>query len=142
MTLARTRLLVAVFGGAVLAAVVAGLLAVGGPNAGRRDRRDSARLDAIHRIADALACHADAAAEPARPATLADLTPSCLAPDAVAGLTDPRSGRAYPDRLSGARPGDGLRRLRGPAPRPPLRRPGAVRRGERLRQRQPWRASG
>ncbi len=96
MTLARTRLLVAVFGGAVLAAVVAGLLAVGGPNAGRRDRRDSARLDAIHRIADALACHADAAAEPARPATLAELTPSCLAPDAAAGLTDPRSGRAYP----------------------------------------------
>jgi hypothetical protein len=106
MTLARTRLLVAVFGAVVLAAVVAGLVAVGGPDAGRRDRRDAARLDALHRIADALACHAEAAAEPARPVALADLTPSCLAPDAVDGLADPRSGEAYrigypePDRAT------------------------------------------
>jgi hypothetical protein len=96
MTLARTRAVVAVFGAVVLAAVVAGLLAVGGPGAGRRDRRDAARLDAIHRIADALACHAEAGAEPRRPAALAELTPSCLAPDEAAGLTDPRSRRAFP----------------------------------------------
>jgi hypothetical protein len=96
MTLARTRLMVAAVGAVVLAAVVAGLLAVGGPTAGRRDRRDAARLDAIHRIADALACHADAAAEPPRPMSLAELTPSCLAPDEAAGLTDPTSGRPYP----------------------------------------------
>jgi len=106
MTLARTRLLVAAFGAVVLAAVVAGLVAVGGPDAGRRDRRDAARLDALRQIADALVCHADAGAEPARPAALADLTPSCLAPDAVPGLTDPRSAQAYrieypePDRAT------------------------------------------
>jgi hypothetical protein len=95
MTLARTRALVAGFGIVVLAAVVAGLIAVGGPDAGRRDRRDAARLDALHRIADALACHVEAGAEPARPEAIAGITPSCLAPDDVAGLVDPRSQLPY-----------------------------------------------
>jgi hypothetical protein len=95
MTLARARLLVAVFGAVVLAAVVAGLAVVGGPDTGRRDRRDAARLDGLRRVAEALACHAEAGAEPARPATLAEITPACLAPDAAPELTDPRTRAPY-----------------------------------------------
>jgi hypothetical protein len=91
MTLARARLLVAVFGAVVLAAVVAGLAVVGGPDTGRRDRRDAARLDGLRRVAEALACHAEAAAEPPRPATVAEITPACLAPEAATELTDPRT---------------------------------------------------
>jgi hypothetical protein len=95
MTLARTRLVVIAFGLVVLAAVAAGLAVVGGPDTGRRDRRDVARLDALRQIADALACHADAGAEPARPAALAEITPACLAPDAAPRLADPRSQAPY-----------------------------------------------
>jgi hypothetical protein len=106
MSLARTRRVVAVFGAVVLAAVVGGLVAVGGPDTGRRDRRDAARLDDLRRIGEALACHAEAGATPPRPAGLAEISPACLAPDAIADLADPRTGRAYaigypaPDRAT------------------------------------------
>jgi hypothetical protein len=93
MSLARTRRVVAVFGAVVLAAVVAGLVAVGGPDAGRRDRRDAARLDDLRRVGEAVACHAEAGATPPRPVALAEISPACLAPDTVAGLADPRTGR-------------------------------------------------
>jgi hypothetical protein len=103
MTLARTRLVVALFGVAVLVAILAGLAVVGGPGSGRRDRRDAVRTDALRQIADALVCHAEAGAAPARPAALGELTPACLAPDAVAGMVDPQSGRAY--RIAYPEPG-------------------------------------
>ena len=95
MTLARTRLMVAVLGAVVLAAIVAGLLAVGGPDSGRRDRRDAARLGALRQIADALTCHAAAHAEPAEPRSLEAIAPDCLAADAAADLVDPRTRAAF-----------------------------------------------
>ena len=96
MTLARTRLVVAVFGIAVLVAIVAGLAVVGGPGTGRRDRRDAARTESLRQIADALVCHADAGADPAQPATLAEISPACLAPDTARRLVDPATGAAFP----------------------------------------------
>jgi hypothetical protein len=78
----------------VLAAVALGLSVVGGPEAGRRDRRDASRLAVIRQIADALSCHAQAKAEPAAPAKLAEISPTCLAGD-LSGLADPSTGAAY-----------------------------------------------
>lgn len=95
MTLARTRLVVILFGLAVLLAVAAGLAVVGGPDTGRRDRRDDARLDALRQIADALACHADARADPANPAILPDISPACLSADVSLRLSDPQTGAPY-----------------------------------------------
>lgn len=95
MTLARTRLLVILSGLVVLVVVVAGLAVVGGPDTGRRDRRDAARLDALRQIAAALACHAEAGSGPPGPATLADISPACLASDAGRRLSDPQTGAPY-----------------------------------------------
>jgi hypothetical protein len=95
VTLARTRRVVIVFGLVVLAAVATGLAVVGGPDTGRRDRRDAARLDALREIAAALACHAEAGAAPPAPATLAEVSPACLAGDASRHLADPQTGGSY-----------------------------------------------
>ena len=103
MSVARARLLVLISGLVVTAAVVLGLAAVGGPEAGRRDRRDDARLADIAQIAGALVCHAEADAAPPAPETVAEISPGCLAP---AALADPATGAAYrierpaPDRVS------------------------------------------
>lgn len=95
MTLARTRLVVILFGLAVLLAVAAGLAVVGGPDTGRRDRRDDARLNALRQIADALACHADAKSDPPNPAILGDISPACLSGDISVRLSDPQTGAPY-----------------------------------------------
>ena len=96
MTLARTRLVVALFGVAVLIAILGGLAVVGGPGTGRRDRRDAARTDSLRQIADALVCHAEAGADPAQPLTLGEISPGCLAPDAARRLVDPGTGAGFP----------------------------------------------
>lgn len=95
MTLARTRLVVILCGVVVLVAVATGLAVVGGPDAGRRDRRDAARLDALRQIADALACHADAGSAPLSPTVLADVSPACLAGDVAQQLLDPQTATPY-----------------------------------------------
>lgn len=95
MSLARTRLVVIAFGLVVLVAVVTGLAVVGGPDTGRRDRRDAARLDALRQIADALVCHADAGADPPGPAVLTEVSPACMAREAGRRLADPRTGAPY-----------------------------------------------
>jgi hypothetical protein len=106
MSLARTRRMVTAFGAVVLAAIVAGLVAVGGPDTARSDRRDAARLEDLRRLGEALTCHAEAGAAPPRPLSPAEISPACLAADAVAALVDPRSGRPYaisypePDRAT------------------------------------------
>lgn len=105
-TLPQTRGLVAGFGLVVLVAIGAGLMSVGGPDSGRRERRDMVRLDALSQVADGLACHVRAGAEPARPATVGEISPACLGPDAAARLVDPLTGEAYrinypaPDRAA------------------------------------------
>jgi hypothetical protein len=95
VTLASTRLLVILSGLVVLVALAAGLAVVGGPDAGRRDRRDVARLDALRQIADALACHANSGFDPPSPAILADVSPACLASDTGRHLSDPQTGAPY-----------------------------------------------
>lgn len=95
MSLARTRLVVAIFGLAVLAAIAAGLAVVGGPGYGRIDRRDAARLDAVRQIADALVCHVREGADPAEPDFPASISPSCLSHENASRLVDPKSGAPY-----------------------------------------------
>jgi hypothetical protein len=95
MTRAGTRAWVAGTGLVVALAVAAGLAVVGGPEAGRRDRRDETRLADIRRIAEAVACHAEAGAEPPAPADLAAISPACLG-GATGGLVDPATAAAYP----------------------------------------------
>ncbi|PZQ46693.1 MAG: hypothetical protein DI556_19545 [Rhodovulum sulfidophilum] len=93
--LTRARLAVAVTG-LVAAGVLALTLAeVGGPDAGRRDRRDLARLSDLREIAQALICHGGGGAAPGQPTELADISPACLAPEAAQRLRDPRTGAPY-----------------------------------------------
>jgi hypothetical protein len=94
VTLARSRATVLLAGLVVLAAVVLGLLVVGGPEAGRRDRRDAARLADIRQIADAIACHAAAKADPPAPSTIEQISPACLA-RGPQELVDPSTGAAF-----------------------------------------------
>jgi len=95
VTLVRTRRVVILSGLVVLAAVVIGLAVVGGPDTGRRDRRDAARLDALRQIAGALACHAASGSEPAAPITLAEVSPACLDSTTARRLLDPQTGNPY-----------------------------------------------
>jgi hypothetical protein len=95
VSLARTRLVVFLSGLVVLVAVATGFAVVGGPDTGRRDRRDATRLDALREIADALSCHAKAGSEPPSPTVLADISPACLASDAARRLSDPQTGAPY-----------------------------------------------
>lgn len=94
MTLAGTRLLVLGFGVIVALAIIAGFAVVGGPDSGRRIRQDDARLADLRTIAQALICHSEAAASPPAPASTAEISTACLAPDAV-GLVDPDTVAAF-----------------------------------------------
>lgn len=95
MTLAAARRIVALTGGVVAAVAVAGLVVFGGPATGRGVERDARRHADLQAIAEAFACHAEAAATPAAPASLAEISPTCLAPSRAAALADPRTGAAY-----------------------------------------------
>lgn len=95
MSLARTRLIVLLTGILVGLAIVAGMMLVGGPDTGRRDRRDAQRLSDLRIIAEALICHSSGHAEPLRPMALAEITPACLSTDRAGGLRDPGTGAAY-----------------------------------------------
>ncbi|TPE49386.1 hypothetical protein [Amaricoccus solimangrovi] len=91
----RARAAVAVTG--LVCAVVLGLslALIGGPDAGRRDRRDTQRLADMREIAQALICHGDAKASPAQPAALGEISPACLAPGSEGRLRDPSTGAPY-----------------------------------------------
>ncbi|MHA6344764.1 hypothetical protein [Roseivivax sp. CAU 1761] len=81
----------AAWGLAALAAALslAGLVTVGGPGAGRAERRDDLRLGDLERLSAAIAC--TARAEGALPRGL-DLTPGC---GRGVRLADPYSGAPY-----------------------------------------------
>lgn len=72
-----------------------GLSVAGGPEANRRERRDQARIAALHEIAEAVACTAAAPGSFAAPASAADIPPACLAPDRARALADPLTGAAH-----------------------------------------------
>lgn len=95
MTLVRARIVVLLSALVALAAIVAALTVFGGPQDARRGARDSERLSDLNAIAAALSCHGAAQAEPAAPATLAEISPACLAPGPAAELVDPQSGDPY-----------------------------------------------
>jgi hypothetical protein len=95
MSVARARRLV-VLSGVVVAMVAAlALWEVGGPEASRQQTRDARRLDDVQAIANALECHLQARAEPARPGALGEISPACLAPARAAELADPLTGEPY-----------------------------------------------
>lgn len=94
MSRARTRLMVILTGLVVAIAVVLGLMLVGGPDTGRRDRRDAGRLTDLRLISQALVCHASGRAQPPAPMSLAEISPACLSADRAADLRDP-SGADY-----------------------------------------------
>jgi hypothetical protein len=96
LSLARTRVTVAVSGAVVAAVAALGLWQFGGPAEGRREQRDGLRLQHLHAIAEAILCHAHEGADPARPTGLAALTEACLAPGQAAALVDPAGGAGYP----------------------------------------------
>jgi hypothetical protein len=93
----RTRARIAVGVTGVVCAIVLGLTfaEVGGPDTGRRDRRDTARLTDMREIAQALICHGAGDATTSRPVELAAISPACLSPDAAARLRDPATGAPY-----------------------------------------------
>lgn len=99
----RARVSVAVTG--LVSAIVLALTfaQVGGPDAGRRDRRDAARLSDMREIAQALICHGGAGATPAAPTSLAGISPGCLSPDDAQRLRDPATGTEYAITWTNAR---------------------------------------
>lgn len=90
----RARLAVALTGAICAVVLVLSLALIGGPNAGRRDRRDLTRLSDIRVIAQALVC-AGGAEQGARPKALAEIGADCLSPDVARRLTDPVTGAPY-----------------------------------------------
>ena len=100
----RARLAVALTGLVTAVVLALSLALIGGPNAGRRDRRDLTRLSDIREIAQALTCAAGGEGEAAaRPAELAAIGPDCLSPEAAARLRDPVTGAAYAITWTSAR---------------------------------------
>ena len=86
----RDRLAVAALGVLVAAALVAGLIVVGGPSRGALEKRDNARLQDLLQLQNQVSCIRNG--QPgALPATL-DPTPQC---DYGAPTTDPVSGQPY-----------------------------------------------
>lgn len=82
----------------VVAAVVAGLVAVGGPGEARRDRFDMRRYDDLAFIANALLCANRRIANPVLPEklTVENLRNYCSGVRAVAAqLTDSETGRPF-----------------------------------------------
>lgn len=97
----RARLAVGLTG--VVSAVALGLALalIGGPDAGRRDRRDLTRLSDIRQISEALTCAA--ADGTSRPTDLAAIGPDCLSTEAAARLKDPATGTPYEIAWTNAR---------------------------------------
>lgn len=93
MTLARTRLFVALVGLVCLIVAGLGIALIGGPGASRELRRDQIRLDALREIAIALRCQARAGGAAAT--SLGEIAPSCMASDRAAALVDPLTGASY-----------------------------------------------
>lgn len=92
--LARARIAVALTGLVCAAVLALSLALIGGPETGRRDRRDVQRVSDLREIAEALICHGGQEGA-GRPVTLADISPACLSPDAAARLLDPASRAPY-----------------------------------------------
>ncbi|MBP7243008.1 hypothetical protein [Amaricoccus sp.] len=95
MSLGRARRLVTLSGVVVTATAALALWQVGGPETSRQQTRDMRRIDDLQAISGALECHLRGAAQPARPAALAEISPACLAPGRAAELVDPRTGAPY-----------------------------------------------
>lgn len=93
--LPRARAMVGLVAAAGTVIALLGLSVAGGPEANRRERRDQARIAALHEIAEAVACTAAAPGSFAAPASAADIPPACLAPDRARALADPLTGAAH-----------------------------------------------
>lgn len=93
--LPRARAMVALVAVAGVVVAVLGLSVAGGPEANRRERRDQARIAALHEIAAAVGCEAAGPGPFAAPGSAPALSPACLAPARARALVDPVTGAAY-----------------------------------------------